>query len=104
MGYLCEGLKRKNDYCCYMINSTLCKGCPYFDKQWKYKIKENQNSYCILFETKSMKECQGARFDKEKGGYECDYLKGDYGNVIKYAKCPYKTPDETFYDYIARLK
>ena len=50
--YMCEGLGHKNDYCCYMISPILCKGCPYFEKEWQYKIKQSQFTYCIIYEKK----------------------------------------------------
>jgi len=94
--YMCKGLNRQNDLCCYIISPILCKGCPYFKKEWQEKIEESQYTYCIIYEEKPMKDCSGAYFNKNKGIYECEYQKNDYSNLKKYKKCPHKTVRKEF--------
>jgi len=100
--YPCKSLGRSNDYCRIIISPVLCKGCPYFKKEWEDKINESQYSYCIIYEEKPMKDCPGAWFNKKKAMYECEYQKNDYSNLEKYKKCPHKTVlsyfKEKFYD------
>jgi len=86
----------KCEFCHITISQRFCKGCPHFEKEWEDKINESQYSYCILYEAKSMCECAGASFSEVEGRYECECMKDGYSDLVKYAKCDYKTIREEF--------